>query len=73
MMEASRTSETSVNFYQTTRRNIPEDSPPWEPKISPQLQKLQNVHAIVTKIQSGVWFRKICFHKRRCKTLNCIS
>jgi hypothetical protein len=26
MMEASRTSETSVNFYQTTRHNIPEDS-----------------------------------------------
>jgi hypothetical protein len=25
MMEAARTSETSVNFYQTTRRN-PEDS-----------------------------------------------
>jgi hypothetical protein len=24
MMEAARTSETSVNFYQTTRRNIPE-------------------------------------------------
>jgi hypothetical protein len=26
MMEAARTSETLVNFYQTTRRNIPEDS-----------------------------------------------
>jgi hypothetical protein len=26
MMEAARTSETSVNFYHTTRRNIPEDS-----------------------------------------------
>jgi hypothetical protein len=25
MMEAVNTSETSVNFYQTTRRNIPED------------------------------------------------
>jgi hypothetical protein len=24
MMEATSTSETSVNFYQTTRRNIPE-------------------------------------------------
>jgi hypothetical protein len=38
MMEAASTSETSVNFYQTTRRNNPEDkssySPPWEPKIS---------------------------------------
>jgi hypothetical protein len=26
MMEAASTSETSVNFYQTTRLNIPEDS-----------------------------------------------
>jgi hypothetical protein len=26
MMEAARTSETLVNFYQTTRRNNPEDS-----------------------------------------------
>jgi hypothetical protein len=26
MMEAVRTSKTLVNFYQTTRRNIPEDS-----------------------------------------------
>jgi hypothetical protein len=26
MMEAASTSETSVNFYQTTRRNDPEDS-----------------------------------------------
>jgi hypothetical protein len=26
MMEAASTSETLVNFYQTTRRNIPEDS-----------------------------------------------
>jgi hypothetical protein len=26
MMEVASTSETSVNFYQTTRRNNPEDS-----------------------------------------------
>jgi hypothetical protein len=26
MMEAASTTETSVNFYETTRRNIPEDS-----------------------------------------------
>jgi hypothetical protein len=26
MMEAASTSETSVNFYQTTRRNNPEES-----------------------------------------------
>jgi hypothetical protein len=25
-MEVANTSETSVNFYQTTQRNIPEDS-----------------------------------------------
>jgi hypothetical protein len=28
IMEAVSTSETSVNFYQTARRNIPEDSHP---------------------------------------------
>jgi hypothetical protein len=28
MMEAASTSETSINLYQTTRRNIPEDSYP---------------------------------------------
>jgi hypothetical protein len=28
MMKAPRTSETSVNFYQTTRFNNPEDSHP---------------------------------------------
>jgi hypothetical protein len=28
MMAAASTSETSVNFYQTTRRNIPHDSHP---------------------------------------------
>jgi hypothetical protein len=28
MMEAAGTSETSVNFYQTTQRNIAEDSHP---------------------------------------------
>jgi hypothetical protein len=28
MMEAASTSKTSVNFYQTTRRNNPEDLPP---------------------------------------------
>jgi hypothetical protein len=26
MIEAASISETSINFYQTTRRNIPEDS-----------------------------------------------
>ncbi|KDR19266.1 hypothetical protein L798_06686 [Zootermopsis nevadensis] len=33
MMEAARTSEMSIDFYQTTRRNNPEDSPPSEPQI----------------------------------------
>jgi hypothetical protein len=30
MMEAASTSETSVNFYQTTQRNNPEDSHPYK-------------------------------------------
>jgi hypothetical protein len=38
MTEAASTSETSLSFYQTTRRNIlevrPSQSPPWEPEIS---------------------------------------
>jgi hypothetical protein len=42
MMEAVNTSETSENFYQTTRCNIPEDSPSytplWEPQISQALE-----------------------------------
>jgi hypothetical protein len=29
IMEAARTSETSVNFYQTTRRYNPEDNHPY--------------------------------------------
>jgi hypothetical protein len=37
MLEAASTSETSVNFYQSTRRNNPEDIhfilPPREPQI----------------------------------------
>jgi hypothetical protein len=32
MMEAASTSETSVNFYQTTRRLNPEDSPLHAPR-----------------------------------------
>jgi hypothetical protein len=39
MMEAANTSETLVNFYQTTRRNNTEEFPfyslPWESEISP--------------------------------------
>jgi hypothetical protein len=41
LLEAASTSETSVNFYQSTRRNIPQDSqssshsPPREPERSP--------------------------------------
>jgi hypothetical protein len=36
MMEVASTSETSVNFYQTTRRNIPENSYVYgnEPSVS---------------------------------------
>jgi hypothetical protein len=29
MMETASTSETSVNYYQTARRNVPEDSHPY--------------------------------------------
>jgi hypothetical protein len=36
MMEAASTSETSVNFYQITRRNIPEDSHLQQGKYSAQ-------------------------------------
>jgi hypothetical protein len=35
MMEAASTSETSVNVYQTTRRNNPEDSHPHEVNSTP--------------------------------------
>jgi hypothetical protein len=35
MMEAASTSETSVNFYQTTRLNIPEDSQQSASYLSP--------------------------------------
>jgi hypothetical protein len=35
MMEAARTSETLVNFYQTTRRYNPEDS--YSPLQEPQI------------------------------------
>jgi hypothetical protein len=41
MMEAARTSETSVNFYQTTRRYNPEDS---------QLSK------IILRVEGRQWF-----------------
>jgi hypothetical protein len=34
MMEAARTSETLINFYQTTRRHNPEDSHLSKPDIS---------------------------------------
>jgi hypothetical protein len=48
MMEAVSSSETSVNIYQTTRRNIPQDKPssyssPWEPEISPSFFLFKSV------------------------------
>jgi hypothetical protein len=48
MMEAASTSETSLNFYQTTRCNIPEDSLLY-PQLSPfHLHKLSlKVWAII--------------------------
>jgi hypothetical protein len=63
MMEAASTSETSINFYQTTRRNIPEDShlqtsQPFEVRLAskqylkiqyPTSEKIQ--HVSITKEQ----------------------
>jgi hypothetical protein len=42
MMEAVSTSETSVNFYQTTRRNIPENSH----LHTPRRENLQSHHEV---------------------------
>jgi hypothetical protein len=39
MMEAASISETSVNFYQTTRRNNPEDKPFSTSTFSPQISQ----------------------------------
>jgi hypothetical protein len=47
MMEAVSTSEKSVNLYETTRRNNPEESSsysqPLEPEISLNLSFIENV------------------------------
>jgi hypothetical protein len=49
MMETVSTSETSENFYQTTRQNIPSSYLlPWEPEMSPMFVMLN--HLI-----TGVW------------------
>jgi hypothetical protein len=46
-MEAASTSETSVNFYQTTRRNNPEDN------------HLKTLHVSITKISWLTLFREL--------------
>jgi hypothetical protein len=45
MMEAVSTSETSVSFYETTRRNIPEDSHPQKRINSPRKYRTRSGQA----------------------------
>jgi hypothetical protein len=47
MMEAARTSETSVNFYQTTRRYNPEDS-------HRHTRRRENLKSILVNTDRGV-------------------
>jgi hypothetical protein len=56
MMEAVSTSETSVNFYQTTWYNIPEDGHLASRKycfIKSDMLQLINQHNTVVKLQLG--------------------
>jgi hypothetical protein len=46
MMEAARTSETSVNFYQTTRRYIPDDSHLKSNKLQHDNNKRKELHTL---------------------------
>jgi hypothetical protein len=62
MMEAASASETSVNFYQTTRRNIPEDSH----LHTPRRENLKFHH--VTK-----YFTVICEHTQLCFNIKYIG
>jgi hypothetical protein len=56
MMEAASTSETSVNFYQNTRRNNLEDTP-WEPEIIQVCFKLTRFEVLTNVKLSMVVFR----------------
>jgi hypothetical protein len=55
MMEAASTSETSVNFYETTRRNIPEDS---------------HLHTRRRKNLKSLMKRLVCFEQMCSNTLH---
>jgi c-di-GMP-related signal transduction protein len=58
MMEAASTSETSVNFYQTTRRNNQEDNHLYT-------RRRENLKSHITKR----WGSKKCIQNFRVKTL----
>jgi hypothetical protein len=58
MMEAASTSETSVNFYQTTRSNNPEDS-------DLHTRRRDNFKSHVTELAIGVQFLSVAEVKRR--------
>jgi hypothetical protein len=49
MTEVASTFETSVNFYQTTRRNNPEDS-------HTDTRRLENLKSHLPSIMLQVWF-----------------
>jgi hypothetical protein len=49
MMEAASTSETSVNFNQTTWRNIPEDNPVYTRRCDNLKSHLGKFVTVVTK------------------------
>jgi hypothetical protein len=66
MMESARTSETLVNFYQTTRRYNPRRqpssySPPWEPQILQHtfwVQDQPNVPLLSYCTTENTWYRR---------------
>jgi hypothetical protein len=57
MLEAARTSETVVNFYQTTRRYNPEDS---HHLIAASFDDPARVRATKYIFQNSLVFHKIC-------------
>jgi hypothetical protein len=73
MMEAARTSETLVNFYQTTRRYNPEDS-------HPRTDRRENLKSYVVQFtySFGIYIKRLikfkqiktCSQLRRMRTCN---
>jgi hypothetical protein len=55
MMEVPSTSETSVSFHQTTRRNIPEDS-----NLQEKLKELHSVAPVTQETTFRHHARKLC-------------